>query len=150
MTVKRFLTKAFFCLFFVSGLGQANTDLLDKINCDLASGNIVVVYQMLNDDTASEQYADWAYYLNEFSGSNTPLYKFYKADEALNNRLSESDLDITDSYTLFLKKDASSFFYEGVVVENLVYLAVQAHYAQEEPLPVYRAFIPDEIKITLH
>ena len=104
---------------------------------------------MLNEDTASEQYADWAYYLNDFADTNTPLYKFYSADAAFNNRLLVCNLHITDSYTLFLKKDASSFFYQDVVVENLVYLAVQAHYAQEELLPVYRAFIPDKVTIKL-
>ena len=149
MKYKLFLVKAFLCLLFVSGLLQANTDLLDKINSDLSSGNIVVVYQMLNDETASEQYADWAYYLNNFADSNTPLFKFYSADGAFNNRLSESHLNITDSYTMFLKKDASSFFYEGVVVENLVYLAVKAHYTQEAHLPVYRAFIPEAVTIKL-
>jgi len=149
LNYRLFLTKAFACLFFASGLVQADTDLLDKVNRDLSSGHIVVVYQMLNDDTASEQYADWAYYLNDFASSNSPLYKFYSTDVAFNNRLVENGLDITDSYTLFLKKDALSFFYEGVVVESLVYLAVQAHYSEEDFLPVYRAFIPDEVTVKL-
>ena len=62
---------------------------------------------MLNDDTTSEQYADWAYYLNEFSDANKPLYKFYSADVAFSKRLSENNLNITDSYAQ--KNDASSF-----------------------------------------
>ena len=149
MNYRLFLTKAFACLLFASGLVQADTDLLDKVKRDLSSGHIVVVYQILNDDTASEQHADWAYYLNEFADSNKPLVKFYPADAAFNNRLSECNLDIADSYTLFLKKDASSFLYQGVVVESLVYQAVQAHYTEEELLPVHRAFIPDEVTVKL-
>jgi len=153
LSYRLFLAKALACLFFAyvffaSSLAQANSDLLNKINSDLSNGHIVVVYQMLNNDTASEQYADWAYYLNEFAASNAPLYKFYSVDAAFNNRLSKCKLDITGSFTLFLKKDAPSFFYSGVVVENLVYLAVKAHYAQEELLPGYRAFMPDEVTIT--
>ena len=105
---------------------------------------------MSNDDTASQQYADWAYYLNDFAHSNSPLYKFYSIDAAFNNWLSECNLNITESYTLFLKKDVSSFFYEGVVVENLVYLAVKTHFAQEDLLPVYQAFLPDEVTVTLY
>jgi len=148
---RRLLINIFLWLTLIGNGAQAGSErsLPETINFDLSNGKIVVVYQMLNDDTASEQYADWAYYLNEFAESNTPQYQFYAADAALNDRLAENNLAITDSYTLFLKKHEASFYYQGVLVESPTYLAIKTYYAGEELTPMHHAFMPEEVTINL-
>ena len=68
---------------------------------------------------------------------------------AFNKRLEKARLNITDDYTLFLKYNEPSYFYETLLVESLVYLAVKNSYDQQKEPPVCKAFIRDEVTINL-
>lgn len=129
---------------------SSETDVfLSNIKKDLAQGKTVVVYQMLNKDKTSEQYADWASYLNDFITSQVSNYKVYASDMALNTRLLNKKMNIANSYTLFLKKGKASYFYAGVIVEPMVYMAVENSYSNGAASPMLLAFLPEVIEINV-
>ena len=144
-------------LFILIGLaivsGCANStpsdELLSKIKKELNEGKTVIVYQMVNKDKTTEQYADWSAYLNDFSASKSKTYNFHETNKTLNAKLSKKQANISDSYTLFLKKGKSSYFYDGVILEAMVYMAVENSYANKTLSPMDQAFLPDEIAIDL-
>lgn len=104
---------------------------------------------MLNQDKTSEQYADWAAYLNEFSSSKPDTYRFYKTNVAFNKKLNKHKANIENSYTLFLKKGKPDYFYEGVIVEMAVYMTVDFAYTGKPLTPMHEAFLPVEIDIKI-
>ena len=133
----------------ISGSGSRSIDadpLLSTIHQQLARGKIVVVYQMSNDDKSSEQYADWASYLNDFSSTHVDSYRIYKTNDALNKIIASQQIDVTESYTLFMKSGSSSYFYQDVIVEAMVYFAVgQAYTGQLDD--GHKVFLPDKVTV---
>lgn len=129
----------------ISGF-MSNDPLLSTIHQQLAQGNVVVVYQMENDDKGSEQYADWASYLNDFYSTNTDNYRVYRTNKVLNDILVINKIDVTDSYTLFMKYGSPSYFYQGAIVEAMVYFAVDQAYSGQSADGL-EAFLPDEVQV---
>lgn len=133
-----------------SGSTSSETDtLLISIENSLNQGQTVIVYQMKNTDKSSEQYADWAEYLNDFSANNASTYKAYASNKALNKKLENKKINTTDKYTLFLKKGKPSYFYDGVIVEAMVYLAVENAYSEKPLSTMYQAFLPEVVDFKL-
>jgi hypothetical protein len=132
-----------------SGSGSRSSDadpLLSSIHQQLAQGKIIVVYQMQNDDKSSEQYADWASYLNDFSSTHVDNYRIHKTNDALNLIIASQQIDVTESYTLFIKTGSSSYFYQDVIVDAMVYFAVDQAYAGHI-IDGHAAFLPDEVTV---
>ena len=138
-------------LAIVSGCANStpSDELLSKIQKELNEGKTVVIYQMLNKDKTSEQYADWSAYLNDYSASKAKTHTFHETNKRLNETLAKKQINSSDSYTLFLKKGKTSYFYEGTIVESMVYIAVDKSYTNKTLSPMDQAFIPDEITIEL-
>ncbi|MFT5658867.1 MAG: hypothetical protein ACI9KN_002148 [Gammaproteobacteria bacterium] len=130
----------------VSASDQADT-LLTTISQQLQQGKIVVIYQMRNDDKSSEQYADWASYLNDFATAHAADYRFHAVNKALNEKLASCGIEVSaTSYSLFLKQASPGYFYEDVIVEPMVYMAVDQAYGgllTDE----FSAFLPDEVSV---
>ena len=134
-------------MFTVSAMSGEELDpIIDRIHKQLSQGQVVVIYQMLNDDKTSEQYADWSGYLNDFSSTHTAGYQFYEANQHLNEILANNQIDVSDSYTLFLKQGHPSYFYQGVVVEAMVYYVVDQAYAGLL-IDSYKAFLPTAVTV---
>lgn len=129
----------------ITGADQVDP-LLSLINQQLVNGQVVVIYQMENIDKTSEQYADWAYYLNDFAIEHSASYQFHPANQAVNEKIGNNQIDTTDSYTLFLKEGDVSYFYPGVIVEAMVYFAVDQAYAGSTSNDV-RDFLPSEVTV---
>ncbi len=156
-----FLKKPFLFLILVIIPGCGYTDspetsidntsdaLLRNIEKDLGNGKGIIVYQMTNNDRSSEQYADWSSYLNEFTSSKTPDYVAYASSEKLNAKLLNKQANVAGSYTLFFKKGKPTYFYEGVIVEAMVYMAVDNIYSNGTPSPMFQAFLPDVLEVNL-
>ena len=129
---------------------SSETDtLLINIENSLNQGQTVIVYQMKNTAKSSEQYADWAEYLNVFSIANASTYKVYATNKALNTKLENKKVNTTDNYTLFLKKAKPSYYYDGVVVEAMVYLAVDSTYSDKPLSAMSQAFLPEVMEFKL-
>ena len=119
--------------------------LLASIDKDLNEGKVVVVYKMSNNDTSSEQYADWAAYLNELSSTGNANYKIYPTNEVFNRKLTISNITPDEDYTVFLKRGKPSYYYDGVIVEPMVYTAVYNSYSDVKLTDIDIAFMPDVI-----
>ena len=130
-------------------LGADQVDpLLSTINQQLMDGQIVVIYQMENDYNTTEQYADWAYYLNDFASERRASYQFHQSNRVVNDKLNRQKINTDGSYTLFIKEGEASYFYPDVILEPVVYLAVDQAYAGDIDNDS-QGFLPDEIKFTL-
>lgn len=126
--------------------GSNANSLLSTIHQQLTQGKIVVVYQMQNDDKSSEQYADWSSYLNDFSAMHVGNYRVYETNNALNQIIDSKQFDVNESYTLFMKAGSPSYFYEGVIVEAMVYFAVDRAYTGQL-LGGYKTFLPNVVTV---
>ena len=131
-----------------SGAPETSTDnLTNNINHALENGKTVVVYQMKNNNTTTEQYEDWSAYLNDFSSKHSATYAFFKANSDFNKRLVLSGLPHPGNYTVFVKKNKPVYFYDGVIVEAMVYLAVDTAYSTSALSPMHEAFLPNKIDL---
>ena len=131
----------------ISGADQVDP-LLSTINQQLMDGQIVVIYQMENNDRTTEQYADWAYYLNDFASERRASYQFHQSNRAVNDKLDSQKINTGGSYTLFLKEGEASYYYPDVILEPVVYLAVDQAYAGHSNQES-RDFLPNAAKLTL-
>jgi hypothetical protein len=52
-----------------------------------------------------------------------------KINGALNQTIASQQIDVTESYTLFMKAGDPSYFYQDVIVEVMVYFSVDQTYA---------------------
>lgn len=145
----------FLLLLLVSACTGADTppspadSLLGSIRQELVQGKVVVVYQMSNQGSDTEQYADWSAYLNDFSAHRKEQYRFHASDEVFNRFLTQNGVDTRSDYTVFLKKGSDSYFYNGVIVEPMVYSAVDKVYSSKPLTDMDRAFIPDVLDISV-
>ena len=148
-----FLRKVFIFLTFIIASGCANSDipktdidtLLSNIEQDIKQGKVVIVYQMKNTDKTSEQYADWATYLNDFMKAKADTYKTYSANKSFNTKLSTIKINTDSNYTVFLKQGKTSYYYDGVIVEPMVYIAIDNKYSEKALSGMDNAFLPDVI-----
>ncbi|MCW8935351.1 MAG: hypothetical protein OQK98_11560 [Gammaproteobacteria bacterium] len=144
------LSKLFIFLTFIIASGCANSDtpsdkLLSSIDESIKQGKTVIVYQMNNMDKTSEQYADWSAYLNSFMEEKANTYKVYSANKAFNTKLSKIKIDTGSSYTIFLKQGKPTYYYDDVIVEPMVYIAVDNQYSAKKLSAMDTAFLPDVI-----
>ncbi len=131
--------------------GCANSGALDKIDSqnfknlksDLAQGKTVIIYKMNNNDETTEQYADWSSNLNDFMRDKSNIYVVYRATADIDNTLKLNNIKPADNYTLFIKNDNSSYFYKGIIVEMMVYMAIDEVYTKNKITPMAEAFLPD-------
>jgi len=145
----------FLILAIISGCGNSdssetkNDTLLSNIEKNLDQGKGIIVYQMTNNDKSSEQYADWASYLNDFTSSQTFNYVVYESSKELNTQFINEQANVTGSYTLFLKRGKPTYFYDGVIVESMVYMAVDEIYSNGALPPMFQVFLPGVLEINL-
>ncbi len=137
--------------------GCANSGALDKIDSqnfknlktDLAQGKAIIIYKMNNNDKTTEQYADWSSNLNDFVNDKSNIYAVYRATADIDNTLKLNNIKPADNYTLFIKNNNSSYFYKGVIVEMMVYMAIDDIYTKNKKTPMTEAFLPDMITFKL-
>lgn len=98
---------------------------------------------MDNSDLSSEQYADWSVYLNDFAASKGTEYAFHPSKDEFNALLERNGLSALDEYTVFMKKGKATYYYDGVIVEPMVYVAVDKSYAQQPLTDMDEAFLPE-------
>jgi len=149
------LRKVFILLAFIIASGCANSGtpsshsdkLLSSINESLKLGKTVIVYQMKNTDKTSEQYADWAGYLNDFASDKKDTYITYPANKAFNMKLSKSKINSEGNYTVFIKKGKPTYFYDDVILEPMVYIEIDNAFSGKKLSPMDNAFLPDAIRL---
>jgi hypothetical protein len=129
--------------------GAAPDNLLRKIETALGRGQAVIVYSMTNMDRTTEQYADWSANLNEFSSAHAGKYQVFSADEKFKKLLVKSNVGGSKEFTVFMKKDYPTYCYDGVVVEQAVYLAIDNKYSGKPLSAMDKAFLPNEINFLL-
>jgi len=147
------LNKFLIFLTFTIASGCANSEtpsahsdeLLSSIDKSIKQGKTVIVYQMKNIDKTTEQYADWSAYLNDFMKEKANSYKAYSANKAFNTKLSKIKTNTDRSYTVFLKREKPTYYYDDVIVEPSVYDAVDNQYSDKELSAMNNAFLPDVI-----
>jgi hypothetical protein len=139
----------------VSGCTEAGTqpqstdDLLGTVRQELKQGKNVVVYHMKNSELDSEQYADWSAYLNDFASSKEKQYAFHSSDKGFDNFLKKNGVDIGGDYTLFMKKGDVTYYYDGVILESMVYMSVDNAYSKKPLTDMDKAFLPEAINIVV-
>lgn len=148
------LSKFFYSsiLLIISGCAISDSSVnaeegLNQIDHALNQGLAVIVYQMKNSDKASEQYADWAGYLNDFVDSRSSTYRVYPADAEFFLRLANKKIDTSGDFTVFMKKGSPGYFYQGVIVEPMVYFAVDRSYSKTSLSAMDKAFLPERIEL---
>jgi len=102
---------------------------------------------MKNTDKTTEQYADWAGYLNDFASDKTDTYITYPANKAFNTKLSKSKINADGNYTVFIKQGKPTYFYDDVVLEPMVYMAIDNAFSGKKLSPMDNAFLPDVIRL---
>lgn len=125
-----------------SGLASG---LLHEIRQELDLGKIVVIYHMSNDELDSEQYADWSTYLNEFASSKDKRYTFHASDKEFDSLLKAKNINAEGDYTLFMKKGDATYYYDGVILESMVYVSVDKMYTRKPMTDMDKIFLPDTI-----
>ena len=144
-----------FLLFLISGCTEAGTqaqsadDLLSTIRQELRQEKVVVVYHMSNGEPDSEQYADWAAYLNDFASSKGKQYTFHASDKEFDGFLKKNGVDIGEDYTVFMKKGDATYYYDGVILESMVYMSVDNVYSKKPLSDMDKAFLPETINIVV-
>ena len=142
-----------FSLLLISGCIEASTQslatdaLLDTVRQELEQGKVVVVYHMVNGEQDSEQYADWSAYLNEFASSKGKQYTFHPSDKVFDDFLEKQDIDARESYTVFMKKGDATYYYDGVIVELMVYTSVDNVYSKKPLTDMDKAFLPKAVNV---
>jgi len=144
------ISKFFIFLTFAIASGCVNPGthsdkLLSSINESIKQGKTVIVYQMKNMDKTTEQYADWSAYLNDFMKEKANSYKAYSTNKAFNTKLSKIKINTDSSYTVFLKQGKPTYYYDDVIVEPMVYIAIDNKYSGKELSAMDNAFLPDVI-----
>ncbi|MBI1422148.1 MAG: hypothetical protein GC149_01695 [Gammaproteobacteria bacterium] len=129
--------------------GTATAELLKKIENTLGQGQAVIVYHMTNMDRTTEQYADWSASLNEFSSAHADKYKVFSADIKFKTMLVKSNFGRNKEFTVFMKKDYPTYYYDGVIVEQAVYIAIDNKYSGKPLSGMDKAFLPKEINFSL-
>lgn len=140
------IKQLYICLTLIIVSSSANSDeLLSNIAKSIKQGKTVIVYQMKNRDETSEQYADWSAYLNSFMKEKATSYKAYSTNKAFNTELSKIKISTDSSYTIFFKQGKPTYYYNDVIIEPMVYIAIDNQYSGKNPTAIDSAFIPDII-----
>ncbi len=117
---------------------------------ELDSGKAVVL--IINSQVnKSEQYADWAYYLNQFSSKVEGRYVFHKISADMLNKLAlNADRFVKEYSMIFMKRGKPSYFYKGAIVEPQVYRFIKLTYSGKAIKPEYlKQFSPKKVEIEL-
>lgn len=145
----------FLSLLLFLGLAEASDqphlrkDLLDAARQELDLGKVVVVYRMSNEELDSEQYADWSAYLNEFALSRSKRFVFHPADKEFDALLEKNDITVEDDYTVFMKRGGVTYYYDGVILEPMVYVSVEKSYSGQVVTDMDKAFLPTPIELLI-
>jgi len=142
--------KIFIYSFFIIASGCVNPGahsekLLSSIEESIKQGKTVIVYQIKNMDKTTEQYADWSAYLNDFMKEKVDNYKAYSANKAFNTKLSKNKINTDSSYTVFMKQGKPTYYYDDVIVEPMVYIAIDNKYSDKKLSAMDNAFLPNSI-----
>lgn len=131
------------------GALQSAAALLGVVLQELEQGRVVVVYRMSNSERDSEQYADWSAYLNDFASSNGSQYTFHPSDKGFDDFLKGNGADVGEDYTVFMKKGYPTYYYDGVILESMIYTSVDNAYSKKPLTDMDRAFLPEAIHIVV-
>ncbi|MCW8987133.1 MAG: hypothetical protein OQK75_05615 [Gammaproteobacteria bacterium] len=134
-----------FLLVIFSSSIYADYDFKD----DLESGKAVVLIINANENSKSEQYADWSHYLNEFSSGAGKNYTFHKLSADKLRRTILNGEKFKEKYSMiFMKKGKPSYFYSGPIVEPQVYKFVHLTFSGKPIQPKYlNQFSPEIVTI---
>ncbi len=102
---------------------------------------------MKNTDKKSEQYADWSAYLNNFTENRMNTYAVHKADKKFNEKLLSLNIDSDGNYSVFIKQGKATYYYNDVVLEPMIYMAIDNAYSGKQLSPMDKAFLPDAINL---
>jgi hypothetical protein len=144
-----------FSLLLICGSAAADTQpqsadaILSVVRQELEQGKVNVVYRMSNREQGSEQYADWSAYLNYFASSKGKHYSFHSSDKGFDDFLKKNGADVGDDYTVFMKKGYVAYYYDGVILESMVYTSVDNAYAKKPLTDMDKAFLPEAIHIVV-
>ena len=74
-------------------------------------------------------------------------YKAYSANKAFNTKLSKIKIDTDSSYTIFLRQRKTTYYYDDVIVEPMVYITVDNQYSAKKLSAMDNAFLPYAINL---
>lgn len=110
------------------------------------SGQAILLYRF-NGSEASEAYADWQSYLQDFKLIDGKGFYIQAIDTDTLASLTPNSAQTKD-FSLFIKKGSPSYLYSDVIVEPQVYLAVTHAFAGQKLNGEDRAFIPKQVSVT--
>ncbi|RDH85976.1 MAG: hypothetical protein DIZ80_00440 [endosymbiont of Galathealinum brachiosum] len=150
-----FLKKIFIFLALIAVSGCANSDIpslqtdksISNIDKSIRQGKIVIVYQIKNTDKTSEQYADWSAYLNDFTDNKANIYVVHNTSKAFNKKLSSLNINIDGNYSVFIKQGKATYYYDSVILEPMIYIAIDNAFSGKQLSPTDKAFLPEAIKL---
>lgn len=132
----------------------ANTALADPRDalCETLQNDqtvILIINGLGNHE--SEQYADWAHYLNEFyNSSHSEEFAYFNVSAASLSTMIEDGQQFATSYSMiFMKNGRPSLFHEGPILEPQAYEYVDLFYAQQAIPAHLHQFAPVETDIRL-
>ncbi len=109
---------------------------------------VLIINDLGNDE--SERYADWSYYLNDFSSSHADEYTFFHVDTESMARLIYESERFDEPYSLiFMKSGSPSLFHQRPILEPQAYEYVELFYAQQAIPAHLHQFAPVETDIRL-
>jgi len=145
------LIKKWLNIFAVCILTSVSMPVLSdhKFKDELDSGKVVVFIINMPKRSESELYADWSHYLNQFSSEVGKEYVFHQVSKNKLKDLIQDSEKYSKAYSMiFMKKDKSSYFYNGPIVESQVYQFVRLAYQGKPIEPEYlNQFSPQEVNI---
>ena len=123
----------------------AETAIQEELN----SGKVVVLIINANENKEDEQYADWEYYLNQFSKDVGDKYVFHKISVSQLDDLINDSNKYKEEYSMFfIKKDKPVYFYQGAIVESQVYEYIKLVFAGKPVKPEYLLqFSPEIVEV---
>ena len=145
LIIRKFKYIVAILLYIVSISCSAKNDVIRELN----AGKAVVLIINAKVDNKSEQYADWAHYLNQFSSNVGTDYVFHKLSiDKLNKLIVNADQYSKNYSIIFMKEGKPSFFYNGAIVEPQVYKFIQLTYLGKEIKPKYlKQFSPKQVNV---
>ncbi|PCK08995.1 MAG: hypothetical protein COA42_06165 [Alteromonadaceae bacterium] len=110
------------------------------------TGQAILLYRYSGSE-ASEAYADWQGYLQDFKLTDGKEFYIQAIDTETLLSLTPNATQ-TEDFSLFIKKGSASYLYDDIIVEPQVYLAVVHAFAGQKLNEEDRAFIPEQVSVT--
>jgi len=152
----RYLFCIFLCLMTACSTDTAqNNNVADytiTLNSELMTaynnGDSILLFSYERESFHPETYADWAFYLNEFSHEqqDTFIIKQVKANTLTSSTSTEI---VSKNFSVFLKKEMPSYLLSDPILEPQVYTSISKVYKQKTLTEADNAFLSLETNLNV-